>query len=61
MVKDDNGDVWLTTKEAATKLNLSVGRIYQIKNSLTHRKIGDTNQGRVFFLERTLFDDYMNM
>jgi hypothetical protein len=61
MVKDDKGDVWLTTKEAATKLNLSVGRIYQIKNSLTHRKIGDTNQGRVFFLERTLFDDYMNM
>ena len=57
MVKDDKGDVWLTTKEAATKLNLSVGRIYQIKN----RKIGDTNQGRVFFLERTLFDDYMNM
>ena len=61
MVNDKNGDVWLTPKEAAIKLNLSVGRIYQIKHSLTHRKIGGANQGRVFFLDRTLFDDYMNM
>ena len=61
MVKDENGDVWLTPKEAAVKLNLSVGRIYQIKNSLTHRKVGSNNQGRVFFLDQTLFDDYMNM
>ena len=61
MVKDEKGDVWLTPKEAAIKLNLSVGRIYQIKHSLSHRKIGDANQGRVFFLDRTLFDDYMNM
>lgn len=61
MVKDEKGDVWLTPKEAAIKLNLSVGRIYQIKHSLTYRKIGDANQGRVFFLDRTLFDDYMNM
>jgi hypothetical protein len=61
MVKDENGDVWLTPKEAAVKLNLSVGRIYQIKNSLTHRKVGSNNQGRVFFLEQTIFDDYVNM
>lgn len=61
MVKDENGDVWLTPKEAAVKLNLSVGRIYQIKNSLTHRKVGSNNQGRVFFLDQTLFDDYVNM
>ena len=60
MVKDEQGDVWLTPKEAAIKLNLSVGRIYQLKNSLTHRKVGGENQGRVFFLYRTLFDDYMN-
>ena len=61
MVKDEKGDVWLTPKEAAVKLSLSVGRIYQIKHSLTHRKVGSENQGRVFFLDRTLFDDYMNM
>ena len=61
MVTDSKGEVWLTPKEAATKLNLSVSRIYQIKNSLTHRKVGSTNQGRVFFLDRTLFDDYMNI
>ena len=61
MVKDDEGNVWLTPKEAAIKLNLSVGRIYQIKHSLTHRKVGSEKQGRVFFLDHTLFDDYMNM
>lgn len=60
MVKDDKGDVWLTPKEAAIKLNLSVGRIYQLKDSLTHRKQGNASQGRVFFLDRTLFNDYMN-
>jgi hypothetical protein len=60
MVKDEKGDVWLTPKEAAIKLNLSVGRIYQIKDNLTHRKQGNSNQGRVFFLDRTLFSDYMN-
>lgn len=61
MVTDSKGDVWLSPKEAAAKLDLSVSRIYQIKNSLTHRKVGSTNQGRVFFLDRTLLDDYMNM
>ena len=60
MVTDKDGDVWLTPKEAAVKLGLSVGRIYQIKDSLTHRK-GNTPQSRVFFLDRTLFDDYMNI
>ena len=59
MVKDDKGDVWLTVKEAAVKLNLSAGRVYQIKNHLTHRKQGGEKQGRVFFLDRTLFEDYM--
>lgn len=61
MVKDSNGDTWLSPKEAATMLNLSVGRIYQLKNSLTHRKVGTASQGRVFFLERKLFDDYTNL
>lgn len=61
MVKDGNGDVWLTPKEAAVKLNLSVGRVYQIKNSLTHRKVGAASQGRVFFLDKTLVEDYMNL
>ena len=58
MVKDKNGDIWLSPKEAAVRLNLSVGRIYQLKDKLTHRK-GDNKQSRIFFLERTLFDEYM--
>ena len=61
MVRDSEGNDWLTPKEAAQKLNLSVGRIYQLKNSLTHRKVGLEKQGRVFFLDSTLFDDYMNI
>jgi hypothetical protein len=61
MVKDKNGDGWLTPKEAAKKLDLSVGRIYQIKESLTHKKVGSEKQGRLFFLDRTLVDDYMNI
>jgi hypothetical protein len=61
MVKDEKGDVWLTPKEAAKKLDLSVGRIYQIKESLTHKKVGSEKQGRLFFLDRTLVDDYMNI
>lgn len=59
MVKDNNGNVWLTPKEAAQRLNLTVGRIYQLKDCLTHRKHGSTPQGRVFFLESKLFEDYM--
>ena len=61
MVTDKDGKNWLTPKEAAQKLSLSVGRIYQIKDSLTHRKVGSKKQGRVFFLDNTLLDDYMNM
>ena len=60
MVKDSKGNTWLSPKEAATKLNLSIGRVYQLKNTLTHRKVGRGKQGRVFFLEETLVDDYMN-
>lgn len=60
MVKDGNGDVWLTPKEAAIKLGLTVGTIYHIKNHLTHRK-GSSKMARVYFLESTLFDDYMNI
>lgn len=61
MVTDSNGDVWLTPKEAAIKLNLSVGRVYQIKNSLTHRKIGASARSRVFFLDSAIVDDYLNL
>ena len=60
MVKDSEGSVWLTPKEAAQRLNLSVGRIYQLKDNLTHRKLGSERQSRVFFLESTLVDDYLN-
>ena len=60
MVKEPNGDVWLSPQEAADRLGLSVGRIYHIKDQLTHRK-GNSIRSRIFFLESTLFDDYMNI
>lgn len=60
MVRETNGEVWLSPQEAADKLGLSVSRIYHIKNQLTHRK-GNSRSARVFFREDTLFDDYMNI
>ena len=60
MVRERNGDVWLTPKEAADMLGLSVGRVYHIKNFLTHRK-GNTRASRIYFLESTLIDDYLNI
>ena len=57
---DADGEEWVSPAEAARILNLSVGRIYHIKNYLTHRK-GNSSRSRVLFLKRTLFDDYMNM
>lgn len=59
MIKDKNGDIWLTVKEAAERLGLSVGRVYHIKNRLTHKK-GNARGSRIYFLEETLFDDYLN-
>jgi len=56
MVTDSNGDVWLTPQEAADELGLSRDRIYHLRDSLTHRK-----GSRLFFLKRTLFDDYMSI
>ena len=57
MITDGNGDVWLTPVEAADMLGLSVGRIYHLKNQLTHKK----GPHRVYFLQSTLFDDYINI
>ena len=59
MVTIDNGEVWLSPKEAAQRLGLSVSRIYHIKNRLTHRK-GNSIRSKVYFRESTLFEDYMN-
>lgn len=60
MVKGLNGDVWLTPQEAADRLCLSRGRIYHLKDYLTHRK-GMGRKARVYFLESTLIDDYMSI
>ena len=57
---DADGEEWVTPAEAAKILHLSIDRIYHIKNHLTHRK-GNSSNSRVFFLKRTLFEDYMNM
>ncbi len=51
---------WVSAEEAAKILNISRGRIYQIKNHLTHRK-GNTPQSRVFFKKSRLREDYMNI
>ena len=61
MVVDKDGERWLTPKEAAQKLGLSVSRIYQIKNQLTHKKVGTEKQSRVFFLDSELVEDYLNL
>lgn len=58
IVSDD--DDWVSAEEAAKILNISRGRVYQIKNHLTHRK-GNTPQSRVFFKKSRLREDYMNM
>lgn len=60
IIEDADGDEWVTVEEAAAILNLSTGRIYQIKNHLTHRK-GNSRQSRVYFLKSRLFEDYMNI
>ena len=60
IIEDADGDEWVTVEEAAAILNLSKGRIYQIKNHLTHRK-GNSPQSRVYFLKSRLFEDYMNI
>ena len=60
IIEDADGDEWVTVEEAAAILNLSKGRIYKIKNHLTHRK-GNSRQSRVYFLKSRLFEDYMNM
>lgn len=59
-IEDADGDEWVSVEEAAAILNLSKGRIYQIKSHLTHRK-GNSPQSRVYFLKSRLFEDYMNM
>ena len=53
-------DDWISAEEAAKILNISQGRVYQIKNHLTHRK-GNTPQSRVFFKKSRLREDYLNM
>ena len=58
IVSDD--DDWVSAEEAAKILNISRGRVYQIKNHLTHRK-GNTPQSRVFFKKSRLREDYLNM
>jgi len=56
---DADGEEWVTAEGAAAILHLSKGTIYHIKKHLTHRK-GNSLQSRVFFLKRTLFEDYLN-
>jgi DNA invertase Pin-like site-specific DNA recombinase len=53
-------DDWISAEEAAKILNISRGRVYQIKNHLTHRK-GNTPQSRLYFKKSRLREDYLNI
>ena len=55
-----NGVEWLTTKEAADFLGLSVSRVYHIKRYLTHRK-GKSKSSRILFRKDTLIDNYLSI
>ena len=60
VVITEKDDEWVTAKEAAEILKISIGRLYHIKNHLTHRK-GNSEKSRLFFLKSRLLDDYINI
>lgn len=56
MVEDSDGVVWLTPKEAAEYLGLSLSRLYHIKTRLTHWK----GKKMLLFRKDRLLGEYMN-
>lgn len=60
IAEHDDIDDWITAEEAAKILHISRGRLYHIKNHLTHIKMGNSEKSRVLFKKSCLFEDYMN-
>jgi len=60
VVITEKDDEWVAAKEAAEILIISKGRLYPIKNHLTHRK-SNSEKSRLFFLKSRLLDDYTNI
>lgn len=49
---------WLTPKEAAQMLRISLGQLYHIKDELTCIKLGEFRSSPIRFRKETLLDDY---
>lgn len=49
---------WLTPKEAAEMLRISLGQLYHIKDQLTCIKLGEFRSSPIRFRKETLLDDY---
>ena len=54
-------DDYLTPAEAADFLNLSVSRIYHLRDRLSHIKCGKSVTSRIYFIKSKLLDDYLNI
>lgn len=53
-------EVWLTTKEAAAILGISVKRLWSIKDRFPHTKQGEYDAGHLRFLKSGLMENYIN-
>ena len=53
-------DEWLTSKEAAKLLGISVSHLWRIKDRFPHTKQGDYQAGHLRFLKSGLMEGYIN-
>ena len=51
---------WVSMKNAAQILGISLSRMKHIKDRFPHVKQGDCEQGRVLFLKSALMENYIN-
>ena len=52
---------YLSAKEAAEYLSLSVSRIYHLKHKLPHIKCGESKSSKVLFIREKLIDAYQTI
>lgn len=59
-LKDDNNILpeMVTTKQAASILNITPGRMRQIADRFPHIKQGDNKQGKLLFIRKALLENY---
>ena len=48
----------VTTKQAASILNITPGRMRQIADRFPHIKQGDNKQGKLLFIRKALLENY---